>query len=295
MDTGRELRGGQRQVLLLMEGLRAAGVEGALLARAGSPLFAAAEQAKLAVRPVSLAGLVFARKANLVHVHDARAHTLAAVGTRVPFVVSRRVAFPVRRTVLSGWKYARARRFLAVSQFVAGELLSAGIAGDKIDVVYDGVQGDVTPAVWSAGASVVALDSDDPAKGRDLVASAARLADCPVVYSSNLTKDLLSASVFLYITRAEGLGSAALLAMAMGVPVIASKVGGLPEVLGNGRAGVLVENDPLPIAEAIQRVREDSALARTLIERGKERVAELFTAQQMVDNTMACYRRALGV
>ena len=265
------------------------------MARAGSPLFEAAWQANFAVQDVSLAGLAFSRKADLVHVHDARAHTVAALAAWVPFVVSRRVAFPVKRTVLSRWKYRRPRRFLAVSQFVAGELKSAGIAEEKIDVVYDGVQDNVTPAVWSAHAGAVALASDDPQKGRDLVESAARIADCPVVYSRDLTKDLLDASLFLYITRAEGLGSAALLALAMGVPVIASKLGGLPEVLGDGHAGLLVENDPMQIATAIKRVREDSALAGTFIERGKERVVKLFTAQKMVENTLASYRRALAV
>ena len=95
------------------------------------------------------------------------------------------------------------------------------------------------------------------------------------------------------MTRAEGLGSAALLAMSMGVPVIASNVGGLPEALGHGEAGILVANNPNEIAAAIRRIREDFTLGQTLIERGKKRVAVWFTAQRMVEGTLASYRRAL--
>jgi glycosyltransferase involved in cell wall biosynthesis len=91
------------------------------------------------------------------------------------------------------------------------------------------------------------------------------------------------------------LGSAALLAMALGIPVIASNVGGLPEALGFGEAGLLTPNDAPKIAAAMQHLREDSTLARTLIERGKERVAEHFTAARLVESTRASYRRALAV
>lgn len=296
VDTGRELRGGQRQVLLLLEGLRAAGEECLLLSRSGSPLFQTASAAGFPVYPASLLALrQHSKVSDIVHVHDAHAHTLAAFGARAPFVVSRRVAFPIKRSLLSQWKYRQAARFLAVSQFVGAELARGGIAKSEIDVVYDGVQADFTPANWSPKNPAVALASFDPQKGRDLVAEAARVADSSVIYSNDLPKDLMNASIFLYMTRAEGLGSAAILAMGMGVPVIASNVGGLPEVLGHGEAGMLVANNPHEIAAAIVHIREDFAFAETLIERGKKRVAELFTAQCMVEGTRASYRRALAV
>ena len=128
-----------------------------------------------------------------------------------------------------------------------------------------------------------------------MVEEAARLAGMRVSFSDDLSSDLTRASMFIYITRSEGLGSAALLAMAAGVPLIASDVGGLPEVLGHGEAGLLTPNNASKIAAAMQLLRDDSALAQTLIERGKKRVAEHFTAQRMVDHTLASYRRALAV
>jgi hypothetical protein len=54
LDSGREMRGGQWQVLRLMEGLRREGVEGTLLARQGSPLWEKARAAGLDARPFGL-------------------------------------------------------------------------------------------------------------------------------------------------------------------------------------------------------------------------------------------------
>ena len=80
LDAGREMRGGQWQVLRLMEGLAAAGVESTLLARAGAPLYDAARKQGWhvrAARPPRAIGCL--RGHDLVHAHDARSHTLAAI------------------------------------------------------------------------------------------------------------------------------------------------------------------------------------------------------------------------
>jgi glycosyltransferase involved in cell wall biosynthesis len=295
VDMGREMRGGQRQVLLLLNGLRDVGEECVLLARPGSPLFKCAAEARFVVYPATLKNLwTHSKQAALLHAQDARSHTYAALVSRAPFVVSRRVAFPLKQSMVSRWKYRQASRFLAVSWFVAAQLEDAAIAKNKIDVVYDGVDPGGKAAEWRPDYPVVALDSDDPAKGRDLVENATRLAGMPVHFSNDLNRDLERASMFVYVTRAEGFGSAALLAMARGIPVIASNVGGLSEALDFGEAGLLTRNDPHEIAAAMRRLREDSTLARTLIERGKNRVAEHFTAARMVERTIESYRRALA-
>src|SRR5512143_3960219 len=130
------MRGGQWQAVYLVERLSGA----VLLARAGSPLFQEAARRKLDVRALSFRALAAAVKStDLVHVHDARSHTLAAVAGGAPLVVSRRVAFPVKRGFFSLWKYARASLYLAVSKYVAARLMEAGVRGAKIRVVHDGI------------------------------------------------------------------------------------------------------------------------------------------------------------
>jgi phosphohistidine swiveling domain-containing protein len=229
----------------------------------------------------------------VVHAHDARSHTIAALAAKRAFLVSRRVAFPVSRTFASRWKYGRAARFLAVSECVAQQLQAAGVPAGKIEVVFDGVE-PAAAAEWGIDYPAVALASADPSKGRDLVEQAAAAAKIQVHYSSDLARDLRRASMFVYITRSEGLGSAALLAMSMGIPVIASRVGGLPEAIVDGVSGILVSNDSSEIARAMQGVLENTASTEGLIANARARVAKLFSSEQLVERTLSAYRRVLA-
>ena len=90
-------------------------------------------------------------------------------------------------------------------------------------------------------------------KGSDLAREGAKIAGVELHLSDDLQADLPSASLLVYITRSEGLGSAALLAMAYGVPVVASRVGGLPEIVSHCENGILTDNEPTAIAQAIRR------------------------------------------
>ena len=276
LDSGRELRGGQWQALYLIERLS----DAVLLARAESPLFAEAARRKLDVRALSFGALAAgARQSDLVHVHDARAHTMAAIIGVAPLVVSRRVAFPVKRGFLSGRKYARATLYLAVSNYVAARLMDAGVPGDKIRVVYDGVP---------------IPEPGRPQPGR-VVALAPKPVEIPgvsVELTSDLWRDLSTAAVFVYNSDMEGLGSAALAAMACGVPVVASAVGGLPEVVEDGKTGFLVTDGDFQ--KPVRRLLEDAVLAAEMSRAGRARVQREFSVEGMVENTMRAYREVLG-
>ena len=287
LDAGREMRGGQWQVLRLLEGLRAAGVESMLLARGGGPLFRMAREHGLHAEPLGFARVLsLARGQDLVHAHDARTHTIAAVAMAKPLVVSRRVAFEIG----SAWKYARAQHYIAVSDFVKFVLVRGGIPAEKISVIYDGVpvlgpsQGDAIIAPANAG---------DPRKGSGVALEAALRAGVDLRLSDALERDLREAGMFVYITHSEGLGSGALLAMSAGVPVIASRVGGLPEIIEDGCTGLLVENEAAAIAAAIRRLRGDPELARRIGAAARRRVAENFTVDRMVSRTMEVYSQVL--
>ncbi len=285
LDSGREMRGGQWQALRLHRGLVEAGHESMLLAREGSPLSEAARLARLrcdVLRPLRL-GLL-SRQYDLLHAHDAHSHTLAALFSRVPFVVSRRVAFPVRDSASSRWKYRRARLFLAVSRHVAMQLEHAGLEPSRIEVVYDGVAVPLKPA---DGDAVLTPYTIDPQKGMALAREAAELAGVQIEITRNLAEDLPRAGALVYLTRAEGLGSGILLAMAHGVTVIASDVGGIPELIRDGENGILVKNDPTAVAAAFRRI--DPALGRA----ARATVIERFTEDRMIAATLAAYERIL--
>jgi len=276
VDTGRELRGGQWQALYLLERLS----DAVLLARAESPLFAEAARRKLDVRALSFRALAAgARRADLVHVHDARAHTMAALAGLAPLIVSRRVAFPVKSGFLSGRKYARATLYLAVSNYVAARLTDAGVPGDKIRVIYDGIP-------------LPELGRPQPGRVVALASKPVQIPGVSVELTSDLWRDLSTASVFVYKSDLEGLGSAALAAMASGVPVVASAVGGLPEVVADGKTGFLVADGDFQ--KPVRRLLDDATLAAEMSRAGRERVERDFSVEGMVEKTMRAYREVLG-
>jgi glycosyltransferase involved in cell wall biosynthesis len=285
------MRGGQWQALRLAQGLAQAGHSILLLAPKPSPIFDTARAVGLDPKPLTAATLRhYSRQSDITHAHDARSHTFAAVLSKAPVIVSRRVAFPIHGG-LSRWKYARARHFIAVSNHVRQVLMAAGVGPEKISVVYDGV-----PLLSPSRPSqrVVAPDSADPEKGTALAVEGARLARAPIHLSKDLELDLQDAGLFVYVTHTEGLGSGALLAMSAGVPVVASNVGGLPEIIRHGESGLLTSNTAQEIAAAILRIREDHEFGRCLAARGRKIVEERFSVAAMVAATAQVYERVLG-
>lgn len=294
IDSGVQMRGGQWQALYLVRGLVALGHQIRLLTPAGSPLTKLARADGIDTHPLGIAALAGATSGvQIIHAHDARSHTLALLGGK-PVVVSRRVAFPVRRGLGSRWKYARAAHYIAVSNCVKQTLLAAGIPPERITVVYDGVPIE-TPALKSeARSGVVALHSDDPGKCQQIVEQAGVIAQVSVRFSKNLVQDLPGATIFVYITELEGLGSAALLAMASGAVVLASRVGGLPEIVEDGVTGLLTANDPASVAQGVTRLLDDPVLAGRLSSAARIRVEKTFTIQHMVNQTVQVYERMLS-
>jgi hypothetical protein len=284
VDTGREMRGGQWQVLHL---LRGAHHEATLAVRRDSPLEEAARGAGLPV--TGLRQTVFGAECDLIHAHDARAHTLAALSGK-PFVVSRRVAFPVKAGALSRLKYTRAARYLAVSQFVAGRLVEAGVDESRVSIVYDGVP--AMPRSTRSG-PIVAPATDDRRKGTALLREAARLGGFEVKFSLDLMSDLAGARLFIYLSEEEGLGSAVLMAMAAGVPVIASCVGGLPEAVADGVTGLTIRNHPAEVGAAVHCLTTDADTPERMSEAAYTRWASMFTVERMIEQTEAAYRECL--
>jgi glycosyltransferase involved in cell wall biosynthesis len=280
LDSGLEMRGGQWQALRLHQGLIREGHESVLLAREGSPLL------RQGASPLHLRRLpALSGRFDLVHAHDARSHTIGAILSRVPLVVSRRVAFAVRSSAVSRWKYRVPVLFLAVSRYVAERLKSAGIPDERIAIVYDGVP---VPAEPSDGPDILMPDTADPAKGSALAESAARLAGLTLKRSSNLEADMPRARALVYLSHSEGLGSGVLLGMAHGLTVIASRVGGLPELIEDGVNGILVPNDEEAVKSALSRI--DPRLGNA----ARETVLARFTVENMVRSTVEAYKKALA-
>ncbi|RDV84490.1 glycosyltransferase [Ammonifex thiophilus] len=92
----------------------------------------------------------------------------------------------------------------------------------------------------------------------------------------------------------EGFGLVVLEALARGVPVVATRVGGVPEVVREGETGLLVPPaDSQALAQAILWMLEHQEEARRMASRGKEMVARDFSSTRMAQNTLEVYRTVL--
>jgi len=89
----------------------------------------------------------------------------------------------------------------------------------------------------------------------------------------------------------EAFGLVLLESLAQGTPVVASRVGGIPEFVPDGKAGLLVTpNDAGELARAIGRLWEDPALGRQLGTYGRDQVVPVYTWDRLVDRLEALYR-----
>jgi glycosyltransferase involved in cell wall biosynthesis len=99
-----------------------------------------------------------------------------------------------------------------------------------------------------------------------------------------------SADLFAMSSVTEGLGSTVLDAMAMGLAVVGTRAGGIPEAVVHGETGLLVPaGDPKPLAAALVRLLKDPALRARFGEAGRMRVERHFGVDKLVEGTIAAY------
>jgi glycosyltransferase involved in cell wall biosynthesis len=346
--SGREWRGGQRQVWLLARELARLGdveqivVTGggtelaARLARDGVPLRAVPWRVGLDPRVLPAVVAELRHSPGLVHAHDAHAVTLGGLGAALtgrPLVATRRVDFPLRR----GGFWARAVHLVAISRAVADVLAADGIPRERITVVHSGIDladvrrtsrldirrrlGLPPDAIVAANVAALvphkdhatllrtaaALDTRLPGlhwvvagEGAERAALERLRAELGLARRVHLIGHLeeparlvADADCFVMSSREEGLGTSVLDAMALGTPVASTSAGGLPEMLQDG-AGLLVPpNDPLALAEAVDRLLTEPGLALDVARRASATV-ERFTAHRMAEAIRWVYRSCVS-
>ena len=354
LDTGRDLRGGQWQLLMLARSLQKRECEQLIVCPEGSPLAAEAAKSSLEVWSAPLHGLaslktvtrlrrtITSRGFNILHAHDGRAQTvswLASCGAPVCRVASRRVTFLPRSRAIHRIKYTHTcHGVIAVSSFVRELLIQSGIPPARIEVIPDGVsvpeslpdsrrraelrrmwqleesdfvighagaftaekgQAVLLEAFHAVSASVpnarLLLVGDGPLRKSLQAHWRSEVAGRRVQflgYLEDLSSLMNCLDLFVMPSLKEGLGSSAIIAMAHGAPVVASRVGGLPEAVEDGKTGWLAPPGDAPaLARAITIAAADGGRRLEMGKNAREK-ARLFSDDIMAERTMSFYRRA---
>ncbi len=267
----------------------------------------------------------------ILHAHTSPTLSLAWLVRRLApvraVVHTRRVAFPVRPSQ----KYRTAAdRYVAISQAVADGLLGAGLDPGRLEVIPSAVDLEPLDAArpapelaslsrpvvgcvgqlsaekgqaslaeaWPSvlrehpGATLV-LVGDGPERAR-VERLTAQVPERIVLagFRDDVPSWLKGLDLYAQPSLAEGLGTSVLDAMGCRLPVVASRIGGLPEVVG-AHTGLLVPpGDPAALADAITALLSDPARARSMGEAGRRRVAEEFGVDRMVERYLGVYRAA---
>lgn len=114
-------------------------------------------------------------------------------------------------------------------------------------------------------------------------------------FRSDLERFLGCLDLLVHPALMEGLGVSLLQAAAAGVPIVSTRVGGIPEIVRDGVNGYLVPaSNTSSIGEKTIKVLQDSQLRHRLGEKGREIVSENFSVDAMVNGNLAVYREVLG-
>jgi len=219
-----------------------------------------------------------------------------------------------------------ADRIVAVSEAVKAALVAAGADPARIRVIPGGVETAAFAAVpppvpgvvgalgrleWEKGFDVLleamtSLPADVRlllgGEGQQRAALAAQVERLGLQsrvrltgFVSDVPAFLGQTGIFVLPSRSEGLGLVLLEAMAAGRPVVATRVGGIPEVVVDGETGLLVPpDDPSALAAAVLRLLRDPDLALRMGEAGRRRVEALFSARKMAEETAALYEELMA-
>jgi glycosyltransferase involved in cell wall biosynthesis len=248
-------------------------------------------------------------------------------------VVTRRMDYPLTRNWYNRYIYNRKTDgVIAISRRIADVLIEAGVSKQKVRVIYSGIDprpfgskafrrwGERTPVIGTVAALF-------ERKGhRFLLEGAARLqkrgfklryrfaGEGPEMaelrkqtvelglepqvsfegFVSDVAAFLNQVDIFVLPSLYEGLGVAILEAMAAGKPIVASRVGGIPELIQHLATGLLVPpGDSEALAQAISRLVSEQDLAENLATRAREKVREEFTIEQMGRKNEAFYYELL--
>ncbi len=149
--------------------------------------------------------------------------------------------------------------------------------------------------------SVILNKVKDPVNSNEVEGSPASIIFTGKLSPEDLANEYRTANVFVLPAivdskgDTEGLGVVLIEAMELGLPIVASNVGGIPDVVIDGESGILVpEKDPVALADAFKRLASDSSLVEKLLADARKRIDECFTWDGIIERQVEVYKRVVS-
>ena len=175
---------------------------------------------------------------------------------------------------------------------------------DKFEIRIVGI-GDLTEQLKKQAALLDERRKTKDERNESVILSKVEGSTAPIIFTGKLSPEDLAneyktANVFVLPAivdskgDTEGLGVVLIEAMELGLPIVASNVGGIPDVVVDGKSGILVpEKDPVALADAFKRLEADPTLIQKLLAGARKRIDECFTWDGIIERQVEVYKRLL--
>jgi glycosyltransferase involved in cell wall biosynthesis len=256
---------------------------------------AAAIHTKHGVNPGSRGHMMLRRAAaQLTHAFVAVSDTTAAQAKQQRDAPERRLHMIANGIRLDRYRPDPAARAAAREELGLGDAWVVGTVGRLDEYKNQALLVRAMAPLLSSEVRLVIV-GDGPTRAA-VEAEIARLPDPSLVVMTGRRMDvpaLMPAfDVFALSSKTEGLPLVVPEAMAAGLPIVTTSVGGLPSVIDEGETGMLVPVEEVALRDALARLAADRPLAKQLGARARERVLERYSYDRMVDAYLALYRQA---
>lgn len=356
INTSREWRGGENQVLNLAIGLKSRNISQLLFVQTGSPLAERAREHMLDIIEHPMKGefdysairkirqTIAERGVRIVHTHTAHAHSLAFFAKRKKdtwkLIAARRVDFRINKNWFSRWKYTSpiVDLVIGVSRCIQKYLIEDGVPAQRTLTIHSGInlrkfaklpsaeplrkELNINKKTLVIGNVAALVPHKDHKTLLNAIAKIRTNVDYKVVilgsgqldaslkdqvknlgiedrvlflgFREEIPAFLNLFDIFTLTSEEEGLGTSILDAMAGGLPVVATRAGGIPEMVVPDQGGYLCDvHDSDALAEKYVLLLENADLRKSMGEWNRRHV-ESFSYEKMVAKTVQMYYSFLG-
>ncbi|EJF07380.1 glycosyltransferase [Thiovulum sp. ES] len=277
-------------------------------------------------------GMALFRGFDLLHAHETKANQLATfvkMFLGIPYIITRRVQFVPKNNFFNKYMYQNSSKNIVLSKAIGNdlsqllpnlkmEIIPSAYSDENFDEVEDVKSqyknkiliGHIGAVVDSHKGQCTILETAKMmSENRDihflLVGGGKDLESCRekskdlkniefVGFRENIFDYLKAFDIFVFPSNHEGLGSTLLDAMKFEKPIIASDVGGIPDLITDGQNGFLIEKENSKmLKERIETILRNPNIGKKLSENSKE-IVENFSPTEMTKKYDKIYKEILG-